>query len=359
MLETEVLATINRYNMINKDDVIVIGVSGGPDSITLLNVLNNFREKLNIKIYVAHINHMIREEADEETEYVKEFCKKIDVECFCKRIDVEKEAINLKIGTEEAGRNIRYDFFEEVAEKVKANKIATAHNSNDNVETVLMNIIRGTSISGLKGIEKVRNNRYIRPLIEISRDKIEKYCEENHLNPRYDKSNEENIYTRNKIRNLLIPYIKKEFNPNILEAINRLSNIATEEENFLNKIVEKEYRRIKINDNSVEEIQIEKGDRSKNNKEEKNIREKEEIRAILDLKEFNKLDIVIKSRLILYTISKLYGTGAGIEKIHIDDIIKLCSNNVGNKYLTPKKGIKIYVKKGKIFFLSNMSFRRQ
>lgn len=377
MLEKEVLTTIKKYNMINDGDKVVIGVSGGPDSITLLNVLNKFKEKLNIKIYVAHINHSIRKEADEETEYVREFCKKIDVEFFFKKIDVESEAKKLKIGTEEAGRNIRYAFFEEVAEKVGANKIATAHNSNDNAETVLMNIIRGTSISGLKGIEKMRDNKFIRPLIETTRDKIEEYCKIENLNPRYDKSNKENVYTRNKVRNLLIPYIQKEFNPNIIEGINRLSNIATEEERFLNSLVEEEYKRILIkerresNKKKGKDFLLETENKSveetvqNNNEEKRNMYEgkeeinNEEIKAIFNLKEFNKLDNVIKSRLILYTISNLYDTAVGIEKIHIDDIIKLCENNIGNKYLTPRKGIKIYVKKGKIFFLSNSSFRRQ
>ena len=326
MLEEKVLKTIQRYNMLEDGDEVVIGVSGGPDSMTLLNILNNLKEKLNINLYVAHINHMIRKEADEETEYVKDFCAKINVEFFAKKIRVEEEAKKQKIGTEEAGRNIRYKFLEEVAKKVGANKIATAHNSNDNAETVLMNIIRGTSVSGLKGIDKVRDGKFIRPIIECSRDEIEEYCKEQNLNPKYDKTNDENIYTRNKIRNMLIPFLKKEFNPNIVDGINRLSQIATEEEQFINKTVEKEYERLKIGADNREENQV-----------------------ILDLKEFNKLDYVIKAKLILYTISKVYGSTNGIEKIHIDDIVKLCSNNIGNKYLTPKAGIKVYVRKGKIY----------
>ena len=169
-----------------------------------------------------------------------------------KKINVEEEAKKLKIGTEEAGRNIRYDFFEEVAKKVGANKIATAHNSNDNAETVLMNIIRGSSISGLKGIEPIRDGKFIRPLIETSRKSIEEYCDENKLDPRYDKTNKENIYTRNKVRNLLIPYIQKEFNSNIIDGINRLSDIAKEEEEFLNNIVQKEYRRLIITEKNSE-----------------------------------------------------------------------------------------------------------
>lgn len=337
MLETKVLETVKKYNMIKDEDKVVIGVSGGPDSMTLLNILNNLKEKLNIKIYVAHINHMIRKEADEETEYVRQFCENIGVDFFAKRIKVEEEAKKQKIGTEEAGRNIRYEFFEEVAKKVGANKIATAHNSNDNAETVLMNIIRGTSVSGLKGIEKVREGKFIRPIIECSREEIEEYCKEQKLDPKYDKTNYENIYTRNKIRNLLIPYLQKEFNPSVIEGINRLSSIAAEEEQFLNNIVEKEYKRLLISGNNISCTQ---------NKPNSNAK------VVLDLKEFNKLDNVIKSRLVLYTISKAYGKVTGIEKIHIDDIIKLCKNNIGNKFLTPKKGIKVFVKKGKIFFMA-------
>ena len=362
MLEEKVLKTIQRYNMLEDGDKVVIGVSGGPDSMTLLNILNDLKEKLNINLYVAHINHMIREEADEETEYVKEFCAKINVEFFFKKVKVEEIAKEQKIGTEEAGRNIRYEFFEEVAKKVGANRIATAHNSNDNAETVLMNIIRGTSVSGLKGIEKVRDGRLIRPIIECSRDEIEEYCKEKRLNPKYDKSNSENIYTRNKIRNMLIPFIKQEFNSNIIEGINRLSQIATEEEQFINTIVEKEYKRLLINannciDKSISENHVnreigKKSNLLKNTKKADSILNNNQNAVILDLKEFNKLDSVIKSKLILYTISKVYGSTNGIEKIHIDDIVKLCNNNIGNKYLTPKAGIKIYVRKGKIYVSS-------
>ena len=355
MLEEKVMQTINTYQMIKEGDKIVIGVSGGPDSMTLLNILNNFKEKLNITIYVAHINHGIRIEADEETEYVKKFCEKIEIPFFAKKIKVEEEARRLKIGTEEAGRNIRYEFFEEVAKKVGANKIATAHNANDNAETVLMNLLRGTSIVGLKGIEKVRDGKFIRPIIECERSEIEEYCKENNLNPRYDKTNLENIYTRNRIRNELIPYLQKEFNPNIIEGINRLSSLAKEEEEFLRKIVEKEYKRIciytKLEESDEKDYICAK---QESHILENNKHEECEIKAsvVLNLKEFNKLDRVIQSRLILYTIEKAYGKYGSIEKVHIDAILQLCKNNVGNKFIIPKKGIKVYVKKGKIFFIS-------
>ena len=224
-MKQKILQTIKKYNLIENGDGIVIGVSGGPDSICLLHVLNELKNELNFKIYVAHINHMIRKEADEETEYVKEFCENLGIECYIKRIDVVEIANNLKRGTEETGRQIRYEFFKEVLEKTTSNKIATAHNNNDKVETILMNILRGSGLSGLKGIEAIRDNKYIRPLIETSREEIEEYCKVNNLNPRIDKSNNENIYTRNKVRNVVIPYIKQEFNSNILKTIRKNQNL--------------------------------------------------------------------------------------------------------------------------------------
>ena len=190
-----------------------------------------------------------------------------------------------------------------------------------------MNIIRGSGVSGLKGIEPKRGI-YIRPLIECERIEIENYCEEQKLNPRIDKTNFENEYTRNKIRNIIIPYVRKEFNPNIINTLERLSNLVKEEEDYIEKQVLSIYNRIII--------------------------EEKEKEIVLELKIFNAQEKVIKSRLILYTITRLFGSSQGIEKIHIEDIIKLCSKNIGNKYLTPNKKIKILVKNHKIYFLSQI-----
>ena len=318
MLEDKVLNTIKRYEQIKSGDTIVVGVSGGPDSICLLNVLKNLQNELKINIVVAHINHMIRKEADSETEFVQDFCKQRDIKCFVKKVDVLQIAKEKKLGTEEVGRKIRYDFFEEVKNLVGGNKIATAHNANDNAETVLMNFLRGSGSTGLKGIEPIRDNKLIRPIIECTRQEIEQYCNEKGLNPKYDKTNQESIYTRNKIRNMLIPYIQENFNPNIIETINRMSHLIATDEMYFKSIVKQSYKETFI---------------SRTEKE-----------IILDLKKFNVLEKVIKSRLIIYTINELLGTTNGIEKIHIEDVIKLCKNNIGNKYLTPNKNIKIMIK---------------
>ena len=336
MLKDKVLKTIIKYNLIESGDKIILGVSGGPDSITALVILNELKEKLNFEIVVAHINHGIRKNNKNDEEYVKNFCNKLGIKCYVLHENVKKIAENKKIGIEEAGREVRYSFFNEILEKENAKKIAIAHNKNDNGETIIMNILRGTGISGIKGIEP-KSGIYIRPLIEISRDEIEEFSK--NLNPCHDESNDENEFTRNKIRNIVIPYIKKEFNPNIIESLDRLSKIAREEEIFVENEAIKAYNNIVI-----KEIKI---NLSKNEYYKNKVQ-----KIILDLKSFNKLDILVQKKVLLYSIKKIFGTTKSIEKIHLDDMIKLCNNNIGNKYLTPNKNFKIVIKNKQIILSS-------
>lgn len=311
----KVKETIEKYNLIDKDDKIVVAVSGGPDSISLLDILY----KLNYNICVAHVNHGLRENAIIDQKFVEDFCNKRNIPCFVKQIKLKE--LKVKMTLEEAGRKERYDFFYEIMKNQKCNKIATAHNSNDNAETVIMNIIRGSGVSGLKGIEPIRDN-VIRPLIEITRKEIEAYCKENKLNPRHDESNDEDIYTRNKVRLKVIPYIEENINSNVVNNINRLSSIVLEEEKYIEKEAEKAYNECLI--------------------------ASEENRNVYNLKKFNSLDIVIKKRLIKKFIINLLGNAKDIEKIHIDDIVKLCDKNIGGKFLMPNKRVKISIIKGTI-----------
>ena len=336
----KVKKTINNNNLIIPGDRVVLAVSGGPDSICMLDVLYKIYCQTNPEpmailpnkpgtdgniFAVAHINHMIRKEAGEDEAFVRDYCKKLGIEFYSKSIDVQKIANTNKIGLEEAGRVARYDFFDEVAKKFGANKIAIAHNKNDSVETVIMHALRGSGTNGLEGIQP-KNGKYIRPLIDCERTEIEQYCKDNSIDARIDKTNLENVYTRNKIRNLVIPYIKEEFNPNIIETITRLSSLIKEENDYIDNQVKKLFKEIVVTEDLENSC------------------------IILDLKQFNLQEKVIKSRLVLYTINRLFGTTKGIEKIHIEDIIKLCQNNIGNKYLTPNKNIKVLVKNGKVQF---------
>ncbi len=325
-MKQKVLDTIRKYKLIENGDKIVLGVSGGPDSIAMLDIFKDLRNILGFKIYVCHVNHMIRgQDAMNDQKYVEQYCKKNQIEFFTKNINVVEIANKQKIGTEEAGRNARYQFFEEVLKNTGANKIATAHNKNDNAETVLMHLLRGSGLSGLKGINPIRNNKYIKPLIECERQEIENYCKEKNLNPCIDKTNFENTYTRNKIRNVVIPYIKNQFNPNIIETLTRLSEVVSNEDEFIEKIINKEFNRLVLlqNDEQID----------------------------LNLKEFNLLDNVIKSRMILFVVKKIFGSVNGIEKVNITEIINLCEKNIGNKFLKPNKNLKVLIKNKRISFL--------
>ena len=329
MLEKKVYEFITKYNLIENGDRVVLGVSGGPDSICMLNILSNISKKklIDFEMIVCHINHGLRENAILDEEFVKDFCEKIEVKYFVKHADIKKEAENQKRGLEETGRMIRYDFFDEILQKTNSNKIAIAHNINDKAETIIMNILRGSGTSGLIGIE-AQNGKYIRPLIETKREDIDNYLKEQNIVARHDESNDENIYTRNKIRNIVLPYIKKEFNPNIIETIERLSDIIKEQEDYLENQTEKNYREICLQEINLSDDKI--GE------------------IVIDLKKFNFLEKVIQKRVILYSIKKIFGSTKGIEKIHIEDIIKLCNNNIGNKYLTPNKNMKVEIKEKKI-----------
>lgn len=327
MIKEKVLETIKNNNLIENGDKIVLGVSGGPDSITMLYILNELSNILNFEIFVAHINHGIRKEAIDDEKYVESWSNKLGVKFFPLHAKVEEIAKSEKLGVEETGRKIRYEFFEEVAKKVGANKIAVAHNKNDKAETIIMNILRGSGSKGLCGIQAKQDN-IIRPLIEISRDEIEEFCEKEKLEPRIDKTNFENQYTRNKVRNVVIPYIKEEFNPNIINSLDRLSEIMKEQEEYIQEETDKQYKNILINE-------------IKSDENEYNI-------IVFDLKKFNKLPKIIEKKVILLAIQNIFGTVKRIEKIHLEDIVKLCNNNIGNKYLTPNKNLKIVIKNKQI-----------
>ena len=337
--EEEILITIKNNNLIQDGEKVLLGVSGGPDSIAMLSALYEIQKEriIDFNIYVAHINHGIRENAKVDEKFVKEFCKERNIECFVLNTNIKEIAKENKRGLEETGREIRYKFFEEIGNEISANKIAIAHNKKDNAETIIMNILRGTGISGLCGMEIIQN-KYIRPLLFETREKIEEYLKNKNIEPRIDKTNFENEYTRNKIRNIVLPYIQKEFNPNFIDTLNRLSSIVKEENNYLKKITEQAYKDILVEENLKPEKDVYKS--------------KDLPTIILDLKKFCSLDRVIQKRIILYAINKLFGSTKGIEKIHIEDIIKLCNRNIGNKYLTPNKNTKVVIKNKKIYIFA-------
>ena len=208
----EILNINKKYNLIENNDIIIVGFSGGPDSVFLVEMLKKLKNFINFKIYLVHINHLLRgKDADSDENFSFEYAKKNNLEIFTKRIPVKEIAKEVGKTVEEVGREERYKFFSEIYRKVSANKIATAHNKDDQIETFLFRLIRGTSLQGLEGI-KIKNNNIIRPISEIYKKDILEYLNKNEIQYKIDKTNFENEFTRNSIRLDLIPFIEERYN---------------------------------------------------------------------------------------------------------------------------------------------------
>lgn len=250
-MKNKVLATIKKYNMLQKGDGVVIGLSGGADSVSLISVLNELAPMLDLRLYAVHLNHGIRgDEARRDESFSRELCAKLGIKIFVFTKDVPCEAQQRSMTVEEAGRAIRYELFNKVLEETLSTKIAVAHNMNDNAETVLMRLCRGTGIKGLGGISPVRDN-IIRPLIEVKRSQIEVYCAEKGLNYCTDSTNLVSDYTRNKIRLTLIPWLEQNLNPSVCEGINKTSVFMREEDEYLDNLAENAYQNCAEEKNSL------------------------------------------------------------------------------------------------------------
>jgi tRNA(Ile)-lysidine synthase len=246
MLTDKVRKIIVQNNLIEKGEHIVVGVSGGPDSVCLLSVLLELAEEWELTLHAVHVNHQLRgEKADEDQRYTEKLCRKLRIPCHVFCYDINALAAEHKITVEEAGRMARYEAFNKVREQIESSdktarvKIATAHNANDQAETLLMRIIRGTGTDGLAGMEYIHKGLVIRPLLDVSRREIEEYCSAHNLNPRIDLTNLEPAYTRNRIRLELLPLLESQYNENIIPALIRLAGIAWEDKEYFYMQVEK------------------------------------------------------------------------------------------------------------------------
>lgn len=312
----KVKKTIEKYNLLKKGDHVIVGVSGGPDSISLLYVLFSLRKEFQLKLSVVHINHLLRgKDSDEDAAYVKKYCENIGIPFYSYKINIKKISRQLGISEEEAGRKARYDTFHEVLKKVRANKIAIAQNMNDQAETLLMRLTRGSGLDGLSGIDYIRDNTIIRPLLDITRSEIELFCQNKHLHPRIDKTNLKAIYTRNKIRLELIPYLEENFNSNMIYNLWKTAKILQEDRNFLQEKADHVYQQCAIE--SYDKIHLNK--------------------TILHAEHPS-----IKKRLLLKAAGKL-NVHKDIGTIHLDNILKLIESDRTSSRLDLPEGLKVQI----------------
>lgn len=224
--------TIQEYHLLETGDKVVVGVSGGPDSLALLHSLMILQGDFGYTLQVAHLNHGLRPEAAADAEYVRDLAAAWGLPVTVARRDVLAYRQEHRLSIEAAAREVRYNFFQEVAAAVGATRIAVGHQAEDQAETVLLNLLRGSGLSGLKAMLP-RRGRLIRPLLFVNRAEIEAYCRDNGLRPRRDYTNEDPVYRRNKIRHQLLPLLAREYNPAIVAALGRTAQILQEDENLL------------------------------------------------------------------------------------------------------------------------------
>ncbi|MBZ2174581.1 tRNA lysidine(34) synthetase TilS [Schnuerera sp. xch1] len=296
-MKEKVLKVIEKHRLIEDNDNIVIGLSGGPDSMALFHVLLEIRKEICFNIFIAHVNHGVRgKESDKDERFVENLANRLDLPYYCKTVNMDEYAIEHKMSPEEAGRELRYNFFREILSKIGGGKIAVAHNKNDQTETLLMRFFRGTGLEGLKGMEYI-NKDIIRPLLGIERKEIEKYLSDMNIETRLDRTNFELVYNRNRIRLEVIPYIEKYYNPNIVETLWRTSQLISTDNDFLEKYATKVYNQLmkKKTDNFI----------------------------ILDGNSFKKEHKSIQQRIIRNCIIDIKGNLQGVTKKHISDIMTL------------------------------------
>ena len=247
MKKNIVIDTLIDGGLIERGQVVIIGLSGGPDSLCLLHALESISSSFNLSLVPVHINHMIRHEAEEEARHVADICERMDLDLEMYEVDCPAIAEKLGISIEEAGREVRYNIFDDVAGELEESGvkrerivIALGHNADDQSETVLFRLLRGSGAHGLAGIPALRISErgytIARPLLSVSRTDIEEYIKDNKLHPNIDRSNDDNAYTRNKIRNELIPYLEENFNPSIKETLRRFASLSYMDDSMISEI---------------------------------------------------------------------------------------------------------------------------
>lgn len=315
--------------MLKKHDKILVCVSGGPDSVALLYLLNSLKKEFNLKLHIAHLNHMMRkQDAEKDALFVKKIAKRLKIPITIDKKDVPAFIRQTKASPEEAARIIRYNFFAEVAKKVKANKIATGHTLDDQAETVLMRLIKGAGTEGLRGIppkRRLNNLTIIRPLIETQRTEILKFLKTKRIKPRLDTSNLKTFYFRNKIRKELIPLLER-YNPNIKQTLSRMAQVLDDDYGYLEKLKEDAFKKsCQVKDTDIQ----------------------------INTNRFTKLPVSLQKGVLRKAIKLIKGDLQKITYQHCDELYRLINERKTGSVVDLPQKIKAVKKQHKIIFTLN------
>ena len=331
------LKTIESSSMIKSGDRILISISGGPDSTFLTHLLYLMRPVLNLILFGFCLDHMTRNgESEKDALFVEKLCRELDIELFRQKIDVQKWCRENKLSFQEGARKLRMEKLLEISKENNIERIATGHNADDNIETFLMHLVRGAGARGLSGIKPV-SGKFIRPLIDIFRKDIIAYLDNKKISYCVDRTNIENIYLRNRVRNILIPFISKHFLESFKSNVLRSINILKDEDEFL-----REYSVVKL----AEIASIEKSKISKYAALIKIpvLKIKGEARAV-------------QRRIVLAAIEMINGTLENISFNNIDDILGICTSGGESKVIQPEEKIRVF-KIGSYIYFVNVDYIR-
>lgn len=302
--------------LISPGDKIVVGVSGGADSMALLHVLHQLSENKKFRLVVAHINHMARgKDSYGDAEFVKGVAENLGLSFFLREINVEEKRLELKQSFQEAARLIRYQFFDETLKVAGANKVAVGHTADDLVETVLMNIVRGSGLKGLTGIPKVRGN-IIRPFLEIYRKDLEGYLEENKITFRDDLSNSNTKYLRNKVRHELIPHLES-YNSSIKKSLQEMSEIVADDDALLSQMTQDIFKQQTFG------------------------QEGNENKVCWNINDFLSNPLALRKRLVRETFFRITGNMLGITAHHVREVVKLFESPKAGKIINIPRDINV------------------
>ena len=310
---------ILQHKMIENGETVLVAVSGGTDSLALLYGLHALRAQLNCRLHVAHLNHNLRSDAEADADFVRQHAAVLDLPSIIQSAEVSRLLKQWKLSVEAAGRRARYQFYEAACKEVGATKVALGHHQDDTAETVLMNLIRGSGTTGLKGIAPIRDIKIIRPLVGFTRQQIEAFLTSIGVTPRHDSTNTDTRYLRNRIRHKLIPMLESDYNSNIRIGLNRTADILGAESEYLDTMAQAAFETCRIPDTDKRT-----GPHS----------------IVLDRTEFREYHIALQRRMLRQGVSEILGDINDLYFVHCEAMLNLIKGNSPNAVLTLPNGLR-------------------
>lgn len=312
--------SILQHGMIKNGETVLVAVSGGADSLALLYGLYALRAQLGCRFHVVHLNHCLRPDAGEDADCVQRHASRLELPCTVQHVEVSHLVKQWKLSVEAAGRRARYQFYETVCEEVGATKVALGHHQGDTAETVLMNLVRGSGTTGLKGIAPVRDLKIIRPLIGFTRQQIESFLASIDVTPLQDLTNTDRRYLRNRIRHELLPLLEGDYNPNIRVGLTRTADVLGAESEYLDTIAQTAFEVCRIQ-RTDKTIAVPNGIR-------------------LDRTKFREYHIALQRRMLRLGVSEMLGDMSDLYFVHCEGLLNLIEGNAPNAIFALPKGLR-------------------